>query len=310
MDVANATWTNTIGAPELIAFWKDPAFNAAERAFYYVRVLEIPTPRWTAYDAKRYGTTPLPGHAHDHRRARVHLADLVLAELTMPGEGGTTRGDGRGESPPVAVSGHGWLRGLLREPLLHFLVLGLALFLLYNAISGSRGGGDRRIVVNDATVATIVRLHQSTWKRTPTPAELKGLIDAHVRDEVLFREGAAMGLDRDDAVIRRRVQQKLVVIAEESDARAAPTDAELQAYLGKHADRYARPAIVGFDQVMFDPMRHGASLRCRRRRRARATACRREAGRRWATARCCRSPPTPSPRTFSRGTTAKHSRRR
>jgi hypothetical protein len=61
VDVASATWTNTIGAPELIAFWKDPSFNAAERAFYYVRVMEIPTPRWTAYDAKRFGTTPLPG---------------------------------------------------------------------------------------------------------------------------------------------------------------------------------------------------------------------------------------------------------
>jgi hypothetical protein len=61
VDVANATWTNTIGAPELIGVWKDPAFNAAERAFYYVRVIEIPTPRWTAYDAKRFGTTPLPG---------------------------------------------------------------------------------------------------------------------------------------------------------------------------------------------------------------------------------------------------------
>ena len=61
VDVANATWTNTIGAPELVAYWKDPAFSASERAFYYVRVLEIPTPRWTAYDAKRYGTAPLPG---------------------------------------------------------------------------------------------------------------------------------------------------------------------------------------------------------------------------------------------------------
>ena len=61
VDVANATWTSTIGAPELISFWKDPGFNAAERAFYYVRVIEIPTPRWTAYDAKRFGTTPLPG---------------------------------------------------------------------------------------------------------------------------------------------------------------------------------------------------------------------------------------------------------
>lgn len=61
VDVANATWTNTIGAPELIAVWKDPQFDAKQRAFYYVRVLEIPTPRWTAYDAKRFGIKPLPG---------------------------------------------------------------------------------------------------------------------------------------------------------------------------------------------------------------------------------------------------------
>jgi hypothetical protein len=61
VDVANATWTNTIGAPELIAVWKDPDFDPALRAFYYVRVLEIPTPRWTAYDAKRFGVKPLPG---------------------------------------------------------------------------------------------------------------------------------------------------------------------------------------------------------------------------------------------------------
>jgi hypothetical protein len=61
VDVANATWTNTIGAPELIAVWRDPAFEPSQRAFYYVRVLEIPTPRWTAYDAKRFGLQPLPG---------------------------------------------------------------------------------------------------------------------------------------------------------------------------------------------------------------------------------------------------------
>lgn len=54
VDVANATWTNTIGAPELLSFWQDPDFDPAQRAFYYVRVLEIPTPRWTAFEAKRF----------------------------------------------------------------------------------------------------------------------------------------------------------------------------------------------------------------------------------------------------------------
>jgi hypothetical protein len=63
VDVANATWTNTIGSPELVAVWKDPDFDPSLRAFYYGRVIEIPTPRWTAYDAKRFGTRPLPGTA-------------------------------------------------------------------------------------------------------------------------------------------------------------------------------------------------------------------------------------------------------
>ena len=61
VDVENATWSNTIGDPELITVWKDPNFDAKQRAVYYVRVLEIPTPRWTAYDAKRFGIKPLPG---------------------------------------------------------------------------------------------------------------------------------------------------------------------------------------------------------------------------------------------------------
>jgi hypothetical protein len=61
VDVDNATWTNSIGDPELITVWKDPDFDPALRAFYYVRVLEIPTPRWTAYDAKRFGVKPLSG---------------------------------------------------------------------------------------------------------------------------------------------------------------------------------------------------------------------------------------------------------
>ena len=61
MDVANATATNTIGAGEMITVWQDPNFDPALQAYYYVRVIQIPTPRWTAIDAKFYGTKPLPG---------------------------------------------------------------------------------------------------------------------------------------------------------------------------------------------------------------------------------------------------------
>jgi hypothetical protein len=61
VDVANATWSNSIGAPELSAVWQDPDFDPAEAAFYYGRVIEIPTPRWTAYDPLRFGVEPLPG---------------------------------------------------------------------------------------------------------------------------------------------------------------------------------------------------------------------------------------------------------
>jgi len=61
VDVRNATWTNTIGDSELITVWEDPEFDAKQSAFYYARVIEIPTPRWTAYDAKRFGVEPQPG---------------------------------------------------------------------------------------------------------------------------------------------------------------------------------------------------------------------------------------------------------
>ena len=66
VDVENATWTNTIGASELIGVWNDPEFDAKLRAFYYLRVIEIPTPRWTAYDSKRFGVKPLDGTALIH----------------------------------------------------------------------------------------------------------------------------------------------------------------------------------------------------------------------------------------------------
>ena len=82
------------------------------------------------------------------------------------------------------------------------------------------------------------------------------MVDSRIREELVYREGVALGLERDDPVIRRRVAQKLEVLAEESALQQAPEDAELERFLQQNAGRYALPAEVAFTQVLFDPNRH------------------------------------------------------
>ena len=141
------------------------------------------------------------------------------------------------------------MRRLLREPLVHFLVLGLALFAGYRWLAGDDGGG-RTIVVDDARVAFIRAQFRTTWNREPTDAELRGLVDGAVREEMFYREGKALGLDRDDPVIMRRVRQKYEVLAEEMTAPEAPTDADLGQWLADHPEDYARPAVLTFTQIL------------------------------------------------------------
>ena len=87
-----ATYTNTIGAPLLEGYWRDPEFNPSERAFYYVRVLEIPTPRWTTYDAAFFGTQPPPEAPTFDPGQGLHLADLVHAVMRLLWRNGRTTG--------------------------------------------------------------------------------------------------------------------------------------------------------------------------------------------------------------------------
>jgi parvulin-like peptidyl-prolyl isomerase len=147
----------------------------------------------------------------------------------------------------------------LREPLLHFLLLGALLFVVYAWVAPSDRGG-QRIVVNRALIEALTRQYSTTWMRPPTEQELDSLVETYVRDEILYREGLALGLDRDDAVIKRRVRQKLEVMAEEQLARTAPSDAELSAYLAKNATRFSQPAVLSFEQIMLDDSGGAAQL--------------------------------------------------
>jgi hypothetical protein len=142
-------------------------------------------------------------------------------------------------------------RQALREPLVHFLALGLGLFLLHAIVAPADSGGDQ-IVITRAKVAALTQQYQTIWNRPPTPIELQALIDTDVKNQILFREGKSLGLDRDDAVIERRVRQKYELISEEEGAGQPPTDADLATYLEAHPDKFRRAPVVSFEQILFE----------------------------------------------------------
>ena len=150
------------------------------------------------------------------------------------------------------------LKRLLREPLVHFLLLGGLLF-LYFEWRGSGGPTSSRIVITPGLVEHLASGFGRTWQRPPTDAELKGLIDDYVKEEIATREAVGMGLDRDDTIIRRRLRQKLEFLVEDASSSSPPTDAELEAWLQKHPQSFRAEPQLAFRQVYVSPERRGAS---------------------------------------------------
>jgi PPIC-type PPIASE domain len=149
---------------------------------------------------------------------------------------------------------------ILKEPLLHFTLLGAAIFLAYGLVSRRSGDEPGRIVITQGQVASMAESFTRTWQRPPTSEELQGLVRDRVRDEVYAREAMALGLDRDDTVIRRRLRQKMEFVAEDVATRAEPSDAELTAYLQANPDAYRVAERFTFRQVYLNPEKHGANL--------------------------------------------------
>ena len=151
------------------------------------------------------------------------------------------------------------MKRVLSEPLLHFFVLGVLLFVLYAAVNDDAGRSADEILVDQIRVTGLVSSFEKTWQRSPTAEEKQALIDAYVREEILYREGVAIGFDLNDPVIRRRVAQKMTFVAD-GVVPDTPDDAELQAWLAANADTYQVPAIYSLQQVYIDPQRHAADL--------------------------------------------------
>jgi hypothetical protein len=147
---------------------------------------------------------------------------------------------------------------LLREPLFHFVALGAVLFLVYTIGSGFLSSDPgRRITIKESDIVLLAENFKRTWQRLPTQEELQQLVKARVREEVLYREALAVGLDDNDTVVRRRLVQKMEMLSQDLALLADPTDQELQVFFQERQESYRIPPRLSFSHVYFNMDRRG-----------------------------------------------------
>jgi hypothetical protein len=149
---------------------------------------------------------------------------------------------------------------IVREPLVQFLLLGAALLGVHRLFFAAPEDFAGEIVVARGRIESLAQGFAQTWQRPPTAQELEGLVEDYVREEVFYREALALGLDRDDTVVRRRLRQKLEFISDGAALAAPPTDEELAAFLAAHAEDYRVESRTSFSQVFLDPAKRGEAL--------------------------------------------------
>ncbi len=140
-------------------------------------------------------------------------------------------------------------RAALREPLLHFLLAGFAVFLLFQFRSEAVDPESRRIVISEEVARKLAARFEQSMQRAPNGAEMDGIIREHIREEVYYREGLRLGLDADDEVIRRRLRSKMEYLARAEAEAAMPDEKTLQRWLDRNAARYAADTRYSFDQI-------------------------------------------------------------
>lgn len=147
----------------------------------------------------------------------------------------------------------------LREPLLQFLVVGVLLFALWKVVNPSTGdpGPAHRIVLTTDDLKQLATTWMLAGRPPPTAQQMQGLIDDRVREEVLYREALALGLDKDDTIVKRQLARKMEFLAEDVSKLEAPQAGELKAWFEKHKERFALPPRVSFRHLYFSPDRRG-----------------------------------------------------
>jgi len=142
---------------------------------------------------------------------------------------------------------------LLREPLLHFLMIGAGLFFLFSQVDDPNIVTDNRIVITQANLDRLADVWLRRTGRPPTSQDRERQIDHFIREEVLYREALAMGLDKDDVIVRRRLSQKMEYLFNDLSTTAEPTETELNAFLADNASKFTVPAKISFRHIYLNP---------------------------------------------------------
>jgi len=151
------------------------------------------------------------------------------------------------------------MRKIVNNPAVRVLILGAIVAAAILLVKGPPTGDEaRRVVVTGGDLLQLRAKFVRTWQREPTADELRGALEQHVRQEVLYREALARGYDRDDLVVRRAMQQKMEFLAASQALQEPPTEEEIEAYFALRQERYRIPAVVSFEQVYVNPDRRGS----------------------------------------------------
>ncbi len=149
------------------------------------------------------------------------------------------------------------LRRAFREPLLHFVLLGALLFIAYSVWGGSAEPATKRIELSADDVQQLKISFAAQWERAPSTEQLQGLLESKVREEILYREALALGLDKGDEIVKRRLAQKMQFLAEDLAGSHQPTTGELKAWFARNAKGFEVAGRISFRHIYFSPDRRG-----------------------------------------------------
>ncbi len=148
-----------------------------------------------------------------------------------------------------------------KEPLLHFLVIGAMIFVLFSVVSKEDFTVENnKIIVSTGDIERLGSNWERTWNRPPTENELKGLVESHIKEEVYYREALALGLDQDDTVLRRRLMQKLQFLTDDLAELSTPDETALGEYFLENQEKYELAGRISFTHIYFSPDKHGSRL--------------------------------------------------